>query len=225
MVILLSMPTTLRHKIILLSIFILAFLVRVYQLPSLPSLNPDEAALGYNAYSLLNTGKDEHGISWPLHFLSFGDYKPGGYVYTDLPFIKLMGLTPLAVRLPNLIFSFLSIYILYKLILLLTLDFKLSSLSAFILTISPWHIHFSRGAWESSTALFFLLLGIFWFYSYIVKRKNYFLYLFPIPVAFSFYFYHSVRVIAPCLFLVYFIIFIKKLLRPQFFICLSFCGN
>lgn len=72
-------------KFILFSIFILAFLLRFVGLEKLsPPLNRDEAALGYNAYSLLQTGKDEHGISWPLAFESIGDYKMPGYIYLSL---------------------------------------------------------------------------------------------------------------------------------------------
>jgi len=193
-------------KIKLLIILLLALLIRCWNIDTLPSLNPDEAALGYNAYSLLKTGLDEHGNPWPIHFKSFGDYKPGGYVYLDLPFIKIFGLTPLAVRLPNLIFSVLTIFILYRLVLILTLDFRLSLLSSFVLTLSPWHIHFSRGAWESNTALFFILLGVYWFYSFVINHKSYFLYLFPLPLVVSLYTYHSARIIIPILFLILFFI-------------------
>jgi len=56
------------RKLIIIPIIILAFLIRFINLGSTPALNPDEAALGYNAYSLLETGKDEYGASWPLHF-------------------------------------------------------------------------------------------------------------------------------------------------------------
>ena len=74
---------------LLLSVILLfAFLVRFGGVGDYPSLNSDEAAIGYNAYSLLQTGKDEHGQSWPLHFKSFGDYKPGGYFYLVLPFVS-----------------------------------------------------------------------------------------------------------------------------------------
>ena len=68
------MPTN-KNKFTLILILVIAVLLRFWQINTLPSLNPDEAALGYNAYSLLKTGKDEHGISWPLHFKSFSDYK------------------------------------------------------------------------------------------------------------------------------------------------------
>jgi len=201
-------------------IIVIALLLRSWQIAKLPSLNPDEAALGYNAYSLLLTSKDEHGISWPLHFKSFGDYKPGGYVYLALPFIKVLGLTPLAVRLPNLIFSVLTILVLYKLVILVTRNSQLSALSAFVLAISPWHLQFSRGAWESSTALFFLLLGIYWFYLYLINHRKIFIYLFPLPLVIALTTYHSARIIAPLLLLTLVIFNFKKLFNHQFLIAI-----
>lgn len=188
-----------KPKLLILSILLLAFLLRGYGISHTPSLNPDEAALGYNAYSLLETGKDEHGNPWPLHFKSFGDFKPGGYVYLAMPFIEVLGLTPLAVRLPNLILSVLTIYILFKLVFLLTSNIRLSTLTAFILAINPWHIHFSRGAWESSAALFFIVLGIYSFYSYIVNHKSYFIYISSLSFVASLYIYHSARLVTPLL--------------------------
>lgn len=189
-------------KIKLILILLVAVLLRFWQVDTLPSLNPDEAALGYNAYSLLLTGKDEHGISWPIHFKSFGDYKPGGYVYLAMPFIKVLGLTPLAVRLPNLIFSILTIIFLYKLVLLVTRNLELSTLTAFVLAVNPWHIHFSRGAWESCTALFFITLGIYYFYKYLCSKNDIHLYLFPLPLVAAMYTYHSARLIIPVLFII-----------------------
>jgi len=209
------MVTKLIKSKLIFFILLLATLIRFYHVNSLPSLNPDEAALGYNAYSLLQTGKDEHGASWPLHFKSFGDYKPGGYVYLSLPFIATFGLTPLAVRLPNLIFSILTILVLYKFVLLLSSSIALSLYSAIALSLSPWHIHFSRGAWESCSALFFIVLGLYWFYSFIINRKLYFLFLFPLPLVASLYIYHSARIIVPVLFLIL-IIFNFKIFLNSF---------
>jgi 4-amino-4-deoxy-L-arabinose transferase-like glycosyltransferase len=205
-------------------ILVLAIILRFYNINNLPSLNPDEAALGYNAYSLLQTGKDEHGASWPLHFKSFGDYKPGGYVYLAMPFIKVFGLTPLAVRLPNLILSVATIFILYKLVILLTKSSVLALYSSSVLTINPWAIHFSRGAWESSTALFFLILGIYLFYKYINTHVTSYLLLFPVPLVASLYVYHSARLIVPVLFLILFIKYYKQLLNKNTILSLIFSG-
>lgn len=204
------MPT---NKIKLILILLIAIFLRFWQIGTLPALNPDEAALGYNAYSLLETGKDEHGIAWPLHFKSFSDYKPGGYVYLALPFIKILGLTPLAVRLPNLILSVLTIFVLYRLVLLLTKNYSLSLLTAFVLAVNPWHIHFSRGAWESSVAVFFIVLGIYFFYKFLEKPKSKYVFLFPLPFIASIYVYHSARIISPLIVLSLFIIYYKKLIH------------
>src|SRR3989338_88548 len=95
-------------KNILISDLILAAALRLFGLTRYPAgLNADEAALGYNAYSLLLTGKDEHGHSWPVNLESFGDFKPAGYAYLLIPFIKIFGLTEFAVRLPSAIFGIL----------------------------------------------------------------------------------------------------------------------
>lgn len=190
-------------KYLILIILLLSALLRLYKLDSLPELNPDEAALGYNAYSLLQTGKDEHGASYPLHFRSFGDFKPGGYVYLTMPFVKFSGLTPLAVRLPNAILSILTIFIVYRLVLLISKSTSLSLSTAFILAVSPWHIHFSRGAWESSVALFFITLGIYLFYIYLGSHRSTHFFVSLLSFVASLYVYHSARIVAPliCLFL------------------------
>ncbi len=74
-------------------------LLRFYALDkSPPSLGFDEAALGYNAYSIMLTGKDEYGNFLPLSLRSFNDYKPALYAYLSIPFIKIFGLNANSVR-------------------------------------------------------------------------------------------------------------------------------
>lgn len=214
------MFTKIKSNLIYL-IILLAIVLRGYAINSIPGLNPDEAALGYNAYSLIQTGKDEHGANWPLHFKSFGDFKPGGYVYLALPFVKIFGLNELAVRLPNLILSVLTIFFLFKLIKLVTNNEKLALLSALVLTISPWHIHFSRGGWETSAALTFITIGTYFFYKSLNKKITLNFFLFAFFYVISLYIYHSVRLVAPLLALSlvltnykYFLKNIKKIILP-----------
>ncbi|MDD2224593.1 MAG: phospholipid carrier-dependent glycosyltransferase [Candidatus Shapirobacteria bacterium] len=217
------MPTKI-NKLPLLIIVVIAILIRFINIGSMPSLNADEAALGYNAYSLIETGKDEHGVSWPLHFKSFGDYKPGGYVYLAIPFVKIFGLTPLAVRLPNLILSILTILFLYKLIFLLSKNNKLALLTATVLTLSPWHIHFSRGAWESSAALSFIIIGTYFFFKSIKEKFLLNFNLFVVFYVLSLYIYHSARLIAPLLALTLVVLYFKNLIKnlPQILIPVLF---
>jgi len=48
----------LKKNILIILIFILAVFLRFYRLDIYPALNADEAAIGYNAYSLIKTGLD-----------------------------------------------------------------------------------------------------------------------------------------------------------------------
>src|SRR4030043_983600 len=103
-------------KIIIIAVLLLSALLRFYRLDSYPALNADEAAIGYSAYSLIETGKDEHGNSWPIHFQSFNDYKPGLYFYLVLPFVRVLGLNEWAVRIPNAALSVLTVLVVYLLV-------------------------------------------------------------------------------------------------------------
>jgi len=101
-----------KNKVYLIALFIIMVLglfLRLYKVASMPPLNADEAALGYNAYSLIQTGRDEHGNSWPIHFQSFNDYKPGGYVYLILPMVYFFGLNAISVRLVSVFLGVLSV--------------------------------------------------------------------------------------------------------------------
>ena len=154
-------------RYLLILIILLAFVLRFYKLGAIPALNADEAAIGYNAYSLLLTGKDEHGNSWPIHFQSFNDYKPGLYFYVVLPFVKLIGLNEIAVRIPGAALGVLTVLIIYLLTKELFKDEKISIFSSLLLAISSWHIHFSRGGWEVNLATFLITLGVWLFLKYV----------------------------------------------------------
>ncbi|MDZ4228834.1 MAG: glycosyl transferase, partial [Patescibacteria group bacterium] len=63
-------------KLKLILILLLAAGLRFYQLGRVPSgFVNDEAAFGYNAYSLIKTGRDEFGEFLPIIFHSFGEGK------------------------------------------------------------------------------------------------------------------------------------------------------
>lgn len=198
-------------------ILLLASFLRLWDLDQYPAgLNADEAAIGYNAYSLILTGKDEHGNTWPIHFQSFGDYKPGLYFYLVLPLVKLLGLNIWAVRLPSAILGIASVWLIYLLTQELfqkekSISYLLSLISSLFLAISPWHLHFSRGGWEANTATFFILLGTWLFFKGLKQAK-----FFPwsiLAYLLSFYTYHSARIVVPLLGLGLILLYQKKIFR------------
>jgi len=153
-----------KNILVLFLILLLAFVVRIYNIANNPpSLTTDEAALGYNAYSLIQTGRDEHGAFMPVVFKSFGDYKPGLYVYLTVPFVYLFGLSEMAVRLPSVFMGSFSVLLLY-LITLKLFSSKTGLYAALLLAINPWSVHFSRGAWEVNVALSLTLLAVYLFF-------------------------------------------------------------
>jgi 4-amino-4-deoxy-L-arabinose transferase-like glycosyltransferase len=230
------------RRIILFIIFILGIFFRFYDLTiNPPSLSHDEVAIGYNAYSILKTGKDEYGTKYPVLFRSFDDYKLPGLVYTMIPSIAFFGLNELGVRFPIALLGSLSVIIVYFIAKEIAVRFSLSStfylLSTLLFALSPWHISFSRQAFESTGALFFFLLGILYLikslpfhtslsqtYTLHEKFKNdytkrkftpIFFLISTFFFAISLYFYYSVRILIPIIgvsiFWLYKDIFFKEL--------------
>lgn len=203
-----------RRLLPLFCIFLLAIFLRLYNLSSIPvGLHGDEASIGYNAYSLLKTLKDQDGNFLPLAFDQFGNFRAAGYQYIDIPFIALFGLNSLAVRFPAALFGSLTIIIFY---LFLTDFFKnknIGLIGSFLLAILPWHINLSRASSEGIISSFFVLLGIYILYK-ITERKTISLALFSasfFSLLISFFFYHAaspfVLIFLPFLFLLSFLVY------------------
>lgn len=151
---------------------ILGSLLRLWELGSIPpQLTTDEVALGYNAYSILKTGRDEYGKVLPIIFQSFGDFKPGLYIYASIPSIAVFGLTEFGTRFPSAIAGIFSILLIYLIVNKLFLNKKLALVSAFIASINPWLIFFSRGAWESNLSLTLTLAAVYFFLLFLEKPK------------------------------------------------------
>ncbi len=161
-----------KTTIILFLVVIVAALLRLVNLASVPPhLTADEAALGYNAYSILKTGRDEYGTLLPIIFKSFGDYKPGLYVYTAIPSILIFGLNEFGVRFPSAVAGILGVILVYLILKEVWKEEKLALVGSFLIAINPWHIHFSRGAWEINLSLALTLAGIYFFFRSFKKGK------------------------------------------------------
>ena len=216
---------TTGNTILIALIFCFALILRVFLLGKFPpSLNRDEAALGWNAYSILKTGKDEWGKFLPLSFKSFGDYKMPLYIYLCVPSIAIFGLNEFAVRFPSALFGSLTVLLVYFLVKKL-FSRKISSLQdqkyltilerlnqdesgrlhlpiivMLLLAINPWHLHYSRVAFEANVCLFLVVAGItFFLYAF---KKPWLFSLSTLFFVFSLYAYSSVFVFLPPLFLI-----------------------
>lgn len=166
------MKKAFRAYFILSVIVILAFFIRVYNVSANPpALSWDEVSIGYNAYSILKTGRDEHQQFLPITaFTAYGDYKPPLAIYLTIPSVALFGLNEFAVRLPSVIFGTLTVLVLFFLVReLLPRVPNVALISSLVLAFSPWHINLSRAGFEANIALFFVVLGT---YLVLLTRKN-----------------------------------------------------
>lgn len=196
-----------KITIVLLVLILIAGVLRFYKLGQVPvSLYWDEVSIGYNAYSILKTGKDEYGETLPLRFKTFGEYKLPLYVYLTVPAIKVFGLNEFAVRFPSAFFGTLTVLLTYFLVKELfrktAIRYPLAAISAFLLAISPWHLQLSRAGFESNLALFFFCLGLF-----LLLKKSF---LSAIPLTLTLYSYYSFWITVPLTLLFFFVTLAKR---------------
>lgn len=193
-----------KKLFILLLIVILGATLRIYGLDKRPAgFTWDEAALGYNAFSLLKTGKDEHGQILPIVFKSFGDYKPGLYIYLATSTVKLFGLNEMATRLPSAIMGTLLILVIY---------FLAKNLYApFLLAINPWALQFSRGAWEANVFLLLLTLGTVLFIKAQKKSPTFYYLLSSIFFGLTLWTYQGAKMFTPILILLLLFVYRKNI--------------
>lgn len=201
-----------RTIVVLSFIVLIASVLRLWNLGNVPpSPNWDEAALGYNAYSIMLTGKDEYGNKFPMVLRSYDDYKPALYAYFIIPFIKIFGLEVFGVRLPSVIFGILGVLATYFLVKEIFSEKKLAYISSFLLAISPWHIQFSRIAFESNVGLAFNIFSVLFFLKGL--RKPVFLILAFVIAAANLYIYQSEKVFTPLVFLALALIFRNQIFK------------
>src|SRR3989344_5357874 len=150
--------------LILLVISLFALFLNVYEKSTVPpSFNADEAAFGYNVYSLSQTGKDEYGNFLPLRLKSFGDYKMPLYSYLSIPFVGLFGLSENSVRMLNTVLVFLFPFLVYCLVKEL-FDKKNTALVSSALVGLSWGFTQSEDRRTKHIFLYFLLPQLFSFF-------------------------------------------------------------
>lgn len=185
-------------KRLLLLIIIFAACLRFYKLGEIPAgIHADEVSHGYNAFSLMETGKDRYGQSFPILFRSFGSYQPPLYTYLSILPVKVFGNTIFAARFVSATAGVILVLITY-LFAMQIFNFKyknkLALISAFIVAISPWSIFFNRLTAEGSLGVTIFTLSIL-FFTYSLKKMIYF----PIAcliLGLSTHAYYSERIIS-----------------------------
>lgn len=204
-------------KLILIVIVLIASFLRLYKLTvNPPSLFGDELDLGYQAYSILKTGKDYQGNLLPLNFHSLAEWRTPMYLYSSVPTVAIFGITPLGVRLPAAIFGILDVLVTFYFVkALLTYKQPPSSkhyrslLAAFLMAISPWALQYSRAGFEVTEMLFFLITGLWLFIKSLDNGK--WLWLSAVCLILTPWVYSTAKFFTPILLIFLFILYRKEI--------------
>lgn len=161
------------EKWILLATIVLAICLRLPFVSEIPSgFHADEAAYGYNAYSILKTGMDEYGKKFPIILQSFGDGKAAIYSYLTIPFIAMFGLTEIAVRMPSVVFGVLFVLLTYLLVSRLSSNKHLSIIAMMLAAVSPLGVELSRVQSDPLLCIVFFYGAFYFWLLWSEKRKG-----------------------------------------------------
>ncbi len=214
-------------------VFCVAFAIRAIDVTTDPlGFFADEAAAGVDAHAILTTGRDQFGHTLPFFFRSLNDYKLPVFIYAELPFVGLLGLNELSVRLTVVTMGSLTVVTTYLMATELfgsyeaagTTNFDrfravLPALAAAImLATTPWHIHYSRTGFGELVSLPLLFTLATWLFLRAIRRETS---LIPAAIAFgvSFYTYRGGWVVLPPLMLVLLLIYARELQRRSAATC------
>jgi len=194
-----------KFWLILFAIVATGIFFRFYRLATIPQgFFSDEAAVGYNAYSIIKTGRDEFGKFLPLFFTSFGEGKLPLYVYQAVPSVFIFGPNEFAVRFPGALFGSLTILVWYFLLqeflslshLKKKYHVTVGLISCLVLAIMPWHIHFSRGVFGQES-VFWIALGSWLILRGLRLEKQIWVFLGFVGLVASLMIYHAPKIILP----------------------------
>jgi len=197
---------------LLLGILLLASLLRFVNSGNVPyGLSNDEASYIYSAYSVWTTGRGIDGTFLPISFNTDSSNSPVP-VYITAPFVGLFGVSLVTGRLPFILFGIGSIILIYFLAKELFKNEAIALLSASVLSISPWHLHVTRTAYDTVFAMFFFLLGTYLFVRGVKKGG---ILWSLIPFFLAFYSYHATKFVFLFLLPILIVLFYSKLKQQK----------
>ena len=189
---------------LLVGLTLLSFFFRFLSLGSVPvALSHDETDNIIQAHAVIQTGSDINRTWNPWSLLPNSGVMAELGPLINVPALSLLPQSPFASRVTSAFLSSLFPLILYFLLINLEIANPVALTSAFLLSISPWHILFSRSALEQPTSLFFYVLS--WLLLTLLfrskKRLSFVLYalFFVLSYGIGFLTYHGYKFSLPIL--------------------------
>lgn len=191
-----------HYKKILLVFLLLIFITRIYKFGEIPNfIGVDEAGAAYDAYCLSKYGVDRYLNSFPLYLINFGGGQSALYAYATIPFIKLIGTSIIAYRLPELLFFLMGIVVCYILANKMK-DKKIALLYTFLIIICPWNIEASRQGLDCNLLAPMFMLDVLLL---VTANKNWHYIVAGLAIGVTLYTYCLAWILIPVFLLIYII--------------------
>src|SRR5579863_3427929 len=189
--------------------------LRVARLDKMPpALAQDEACDGYDAYSILTTGRDHHGNFMPLVMQGFNDYRMPLFQYSLVPLVGLFGLKTAVVRLGAAIWGIVDL-VAITIAAGLLLGWPGAAAAALLGALMPWHVEISRYGIEASAASATISVAIASFFLWLRRRRTLWLLLSGASFGLSLYTYAISKVLLPPLLAVLAILYWRELKQSR----------
>ncbi|HLI78371.1 MAG TPA: hypothetical protein VKV03_00235 [Candidatus Binataceae bacterium] len=171
--------------------------LRLTQLGAVPpGFHPDEAVEGYDAYSILKTGRDHRGNFLPLAMQSFNDYRMPLFQYSLVPLVATFGLKPAVIRLGAALWGIADLLAVTA-IALLMLGLPGAAAASLLYALSPWHLPLSRIGSEMISASSTVSLAMLGFLLWLKYRDDRWLFASAIFFGLSLYTYSITKASTP----------------------------
>lgn len=130
------------YVILVILIFIFAIVIRIINYPNaISDINCDEAMTAINAKSIAETGHDIYGTSYPVYFEGWLTGGQSAFAtYMMALFIKILGFSTMAIRLPILIMTIVSMLFILLLVEKVFDNKYIALISILLVAINPWSI-------------------------------------------------------------------------------------
>lgn len=150
--------------------------IRIIGFPQIPGgINQDGAMGAVDAKALAEYGTDRFGTFMPAHFEAWGYGQMSVLLsYLTVPFIKIFGLTKLAMRLPMLLASLAGAAAVYGTVKKLFGE-KTAMTALLFIAVNPWHFMQSRWALDCNLFPHMFVIGLYFLISGFCRKRNLYL--------------------------------------------------
>lgn len=227
-----SLLSQIKKNWLLLSIFLLALVLRTVWLETLPAtFFVDEVLSGYLGRYLWLNGQDLYGNIRPwLYFNKFGDYYILLPMYLDGLSTFIFGVTRFATRFPTALIGALAVFPLFGISWHTFRHRTPALLSALLVAVMPWHIVLSRATTESIIEMT-VLLTLVWVLLVFAKNQSKKLLVLAVGMSLlSYLLYHTARILVPLIWIGYLLSYSQIWFKQKHIavallaICLGFLG-